>query len=102
VKLSNLWDIQVLLYVTITAAVTLIMLVLLAIISRRVRVMVSELDSLRRECKLLEEGVRAVDDSLRGRGVREPRVSEVLGPTPTQQPELPAAPTSSKADGPGD
>ncbi len=67
-KLGNLWDIQVLVYVLLTAAVVLLMLILLAVINRRVRVMASELESVRRDLRILEEGVATVTASLQSRG----------------------------------
>jgi len=81
-KLSALWDLQVLVYVLLTAAATVMMLVLLAVISRRVRVMASELESIRRDLRLLEDGVRTVTESLQSRPATRQRVSEVIQPAP--------------------
>jgi hypothetical protein len=88
-NISDLWDVQVLVYVGITAVVTVLMLVLLAVLSRRLRVVTSELESVRRDLRLLEEGVRTVAESLKAKPV--PRsISEVIGATP-EEPEPPDA-----------
>ena len=80
-KLSELWDIQVLVYVFITAGVTVLMLLLLAVFSRRMRVMASELESVRHDLRLLEEGVRTVNQSLQTRPAAQ-SVDDVIGANP--------------------
>jgi uncharacterized protein (DUF3084 family) len=66
-KLGNLWDVQVLVYVLLTTVVVVLTLVVLAVINRRVRVISGELESIRRDLKLLEDGVRTVTESLTSR-----------------------------------
>jgi hypothetical protein len=81
-NLAELWDIQVLVYVLITAGVVVLMLLLIAVLSRRQRLMASELESLRRDLRLLEEGVRTVNESLRAKSPKRDSVDDVIGSNP--------------------
>ena len=65
--MSQLLDFQILTVVGATTAVVIMMLVVLAIMTRRLRCVTSELESIRRDVKLLEEGVATVTESLRTR-----------------------------------
>jgi hypothetical protein len=75
--MSQLWDVQVLAYVGATTLVVIMALVVLAIITRRLRCLTSELESIRRDVRLLEEGVATVTESLKrsGRESSQPRPS---------------------------
>jgi len=65
VNLAALWDLQIVLSVALFAGVVIFMLIVLAVLSRRLRCVTSELESVRRDLKLLEDGVRVVGDGLR-------------------------------------
>ena len=57
------WDLQTIIYVGFNSTTVLIALIVLAIVSRRLRLVMSELDSVRRELKMVDESV----DALTGR-----------------------------------
>jgi hypothetical protein len=65
--MSALWDPQVLIYVGLTSVVVIMALVVLAIVQRRVRCLTSDVEAIRRELKLLDEGIQVVTQSLRSR-----------------------------------
>jgi len=99
-NISDLWDAQVLVYVAITATVTVLMLVLLAVLSRRLRVISSELESVRHDLRLLDEGVRTVSESLQSRRSPRPRDQEIQVRSESgDEPSLPA-PGPSQPDKP--
>jgi hypothetical protein len=62
--LSTLWDLRVLIYLVLSTAVILVVLFVQAIISRQIRRVLSDMESMRREMRFLEEGVRTVSQSL--------------------------------------
>lgn len=66
--LEQLFDPQLVVFAGLTVVVILITLIVLAIVSRRVRVLVSEVEGLRREMKLVDESLQTVNASLRARG----------------------------------
>jgi hypothetical protein len=70
--MSALWDIQVLVYVGLTSVVVIMALLVLAVVSRRVRCLTSDVEAIRRELKLLDEGIQVVTQSLRSRGPAVP------------------------------
>ena len=61
---SKLWDAQVLIYAGLTCTVVLIALIVLALTNRQVRFLASEMAAMRRDMKLIEEGVDTVTKSL--------------------------------------
>ena len=65
--LTRLWDIQVLVYTLLSTAVVVFVLIVLAIFQRRLRRVMSELESIRSELKLVEEGIETVTRSLEDR-----------------------------------
>jgi len=67
VDLTRLWDIQVLVYTLLSTAVVVFVLIVLAIFQRRLRRVMSELESIRSELKLVEEGIETVTRSLEDR-----------------------------------
>ena len=71
--LEQLFDPQVVVFGGLTALVILITLVVLAIVSRRVRILMSEMESLRREIALVDESLQTVNASLQalGKGGRD-------------------------------
>jgi len=66
-KLTDLWDSHVLIYAILSSLVVLFVLIVLVITTRRLRCVISELDSIRSELKLLEEGIRTVTQSLQSK-----------------------------------
>lgn len=67
-EITKLWDIQTLAYGLMSVVVVIFVLIILAIMSRRVRNLTSEMDSVRRELALLEEGIATVNASLKSHG----------------------------------
>ena len=61
---TQLWDLQVLVYVVLSALVLLVVLGVVAAMNRRLRCLTSEVESLRRELKLIDEGVQGVAQHL--------------------------------------
>lgn len=66
-ELSDLWNLQVVAFAATSTLIVVFMLVVLAVIMRRLRYITSEFDTMRQEMKLLEEGVKTVSESLQGR-----------------------------------
>ena len=66
-ELTRLFDAQVLIYTGLSATVILVILIVQAVVTRRLLRVQSELESLRRDVKLLEEGVKTVTDALQAR-----------------------------------
>ncbi|MCK5799421.1 MAG: hypothetical protein KAI47_19655 [Deltaproteobacteria bacterium] len=62
--LEDLFDPQLVIFAGLTVLVILITLIVLAIISRRVRFLMSEVQGLRRELSLVDEALRSVNISL--------------------------------------
>jgi hypothetical protein len=73
VDLSKLWDFQIIVFASVSTLVVVFMLVVLALVMRRLRLITSEFESMRQEMRLIEEGVETVRQALQessGRGRR--------------------------------
>lgn len=66
--LEELFDPQLMVFAGLTVLVILITLIVLAVVSRRVRFLISEVDSLRREITLVDEVLQSVNASLQAKG----------------------------------
>lgn len=66
-ELNDLWDLQVLAFAATSTLIVVFMLIVLAVIMRRLRCITSEFETMRQEMRLLEEGVKTVSESLQGR-----------------------------------
>ena len=62
--MNGIFDTQVIIYAGLTCGVILIALIVLAVTNRRVRFLLSEVQSLRREMKLVDEALQTVTSSL--------------------------------------
>lgn len=71
--MKELSDPQVLIFAALTCAVILITLIVLAVVTRRVRFLMSEVQGLRREMALVDEALRTVTQALEQRGRQRPR-----------------------------
>jgi len=78
--LSKLWDAQVLIYVGLTCGTVVMALIVLAITSRRVNFLMSEVQSLRAEMKMLDEGVQTVTRHLEAQVGRERNAADGAPP----------------------
>ena len=63
-----MFDGQMIIYVSLTAAVILICLVVLGVTNRRVRYLLSEVQALRQEIRLVDDALKTVNASLQQRG----------------------------------
>lgn len=66
--LKELWEPQTLIFAIMTCGVILIALVVLAVTNRRVTFLLSEVQGLRREMKLVDEALQTVTSSLERMG----------------------------------
>ncbi|MBK6846465.1 MAG: hypothetical protein IPG96_02575 [Proteobacteria bacterium] len=71
--MKELFDPQVLIFAALTCAVILITLIVLAVITRRVRFLMSEVQGLRREMALVDEALQTVTQALEQMGRQRPR-----------------------------
>lgn len=70
--LTALWDIHTLIYVILSAIVILVILGLLSATNRRLRMLASDVESLRREMKLVDEGIQSVAQHLKSNPPTQP------------------------------
>ena len=66
--MGDLFDLQTFIFVGLTAAVILIALIVLAITNHRVRYLLDEVQALRREMKLIDDGLKTVTAHLERKG----------------------------------
>jgi hypothetical protein len=85
-NLTALWDVHTLIYVILSAIVILVILGLLSTTNRQLRMLASEVESIRREMKLVDEGVRSVAQHLHAQGgsSREDGVVQVSSEAKTE------------------
>ncbi len=71
-ELKDLWDVQVVAFAATSTLVVIFVLIVLAVVMRRLRYLTSEFESLRQEMRLLEEGVKTVSESLQSQAGNKP------------------------------
>lgn len=75
--MDKLFETDVIAFAGLTAFVVLLTLIVVGIVQRRVRYLMSEVESLRREVKLVDEALQMVNSSLAAREPIRPRRNDV-------------------------
>ncbi len=71
VDLKDLWDVQVVAFAATSTLIVVFVLIVLAVVMRRLRCLTSEFESIRQEMRLLEEGVKTVSEGLLGQATKK-------------------------------